>query len=196
MRAGELAGLQWADIDLEHRVITVQRSYEGPTKSAKIRRIPILDTLLVILRQWRIQTQTIWVFPNQKGTHHQPSAQIFQEIFQKILAQAGFKKILVKGKQRHYLRFHDLRHTFASQWMMSGGDLFKLQRILGHQSIAMTQRYSHLSPSAFESDYSRLGTPMPCLAPVLSIHSNGQVHSSVNESAPLSLHPIQEVESL
>ena len=53
-------------------------------------------------------------------------------------------------------RFHDLRHTFASHWMMSGGDLFKLQRILGHKSIEMTQRYSHLSPDAFVSDHSRV----------------------------------------
>jgi hypothetical protein len=45
------------------------------------------------------------------------------------------------------LHFHDLRHTFASQYMMAGGDLYVLKEILGHKSIVMTQRYSHLSPS-------------------------------------------------
>jgi integrase len=44
------------------------------------------------------------------------------------------------------LRAHDLRHTFASQWMMAGGDLYLLKEALGHRSIVMTQRYSHLSP--------------------------------------------------
>ena len=44
------------------------------------------------------------------------------------------------------LHFHDLRHTFASQWMMAGGDLYVLKSILGHKSIVMTQRYAHLSP--------------------------------------------------
>jgi integrase len=39
------------------------------------------------------------------------------------------------------------RHTFASQWMMNSGDLYVLKAILGHKSVAMTQRYAHLSPS-------------------------------------------------
>jgi integrase len=45
------------------------------------------------------------------------------------------------------LHFHDLRHTFASHWVMNGGDLYILKDILGHKSIAMTQRYAHLSPA-------------------------------------------------
>ena len=54
------------------------------------------------------------------------------------------------------MRFHDLRHTFASQWVLKGGDLFKLQKILGHQSVQMTMRYAHLAPDAFREDYQRL----------------------------------------
>jgi hypothetical protein len=45
------------------------------------------------------------------------------------------------------LHFHDLRHTFASQFMTAGGDLYVLKEILGHKSLAMTTRYSHLSPT-------------------------------------------------
>lgn len=46
---------------------------------------------------------------------------------------------------------HILRHTFASHYMMGGGDILALQRILGHSSIAMTMRYAHLSPEHLES---------------------------------------------
>lgn len=41
---------------------------------------------------------------------------------------------------------HSLRHTFASHFMMSGGNILTLQRILGHQSLTMTMRYAHLAP--------------------------------------------------
>lgn len=46
---------------------------------------------------------------------------------------------------------HVLRHTFASHYMMGGGDILMLQRILGHSSITMTMRYAHLSPEHLES---------------------------------------------
>jgi integrase len=42
-------------------------------------------------------------------------------------------------------RFHDLRHTFASWYMMSGGDLYELAKILGHANIKMTERYAKLA---------------------------------------------------
>jgi hypothetical protein len=54
------------------------------------------------------------------------------------------------------LHFHDLRHTFASQWVMSGGDLYVLKDILGHKSIVMTQRYAHLSPEYKRSMVDRM----------------------------------------
>ena len=66
---------------------------------------------------------------------------------------------MVPGIER--IRFHDLRHTFASHWMLKGGDLYRLQKILGHKSIAMTQRYAHLSPDAFQQDWGRFGDFTP-----------------------------------
>ena len=45
------------------------------------------------------------------------------------------------------IRFHDIRHTFASLFMMKGGNIYDLQKILGHTTINMTQKYAHLSPS-------------------------------------------------
>lgn len=155
-REGELAALTWGDVDFERRLITIQRSFEGPTKAEDVRYVPILDELLPILRAWRLRNPNGLLFPNQRGTMHTESARVFQEVLQRVLARGGFAKIQRKGKQRGYITFHDLRHTFASLWVTKGGDLFKLQKILGHKTVQMTMRYAHLVPSAFEADWGRL----------------------------------------
>jgi integrase len=157
MRAGELAGLRWDDVDFDRRLITVQRSFAGPTKAGDVRHVPILDPLLPILRAWRLRCPIALVFPNAVGEMHDPSARIFQERLHVVLRAAGLPDSVRAGKTRPYIRFHDLRHTFASQWVLKGGDLFKLQKILGHKSVQMTMRYAHLQPAAFREDYGRFG---------------------------------------
>lgn len=71
--------------------------------------------------------------------------------------------------------FHDLRHTFASLWVMVGGDLYVLKSILGHKSVAMTQRYVHLFPACIDTWR---------VHPVRSVRSMCVAHfsRSVNES--------------
>ena len=53
---------------------------------------------------------------------------------------------LKRAEVQKTFRFHDLRHTFASHFMMNGGNIYDLQKILGHTSLEMTQRYAHLAP--------------------------------------------------
>jgi len=155
MRQGELAGLRWEDVDFDKRLITVQRSFTKPTKARRVRYVPILNPLLPPLRRWRLATPGRLVFPNNRGRMHQPAAWVFQERLHKVLDGAGFDRPEPGSRRVHYIRFHDLRHTFASHWVMKGGDIFKLQKILGHQSMEMTQRYAHLAPAAFSSDLDR-----------------------------------------
>ncbi|MBI5493951.1 MAG: site-specific integrase [Deltaproteobacteria bacterium] len=156
MRAGELAGLRWEDIDLSRRLVTVQRSFGGPTKAGYVRYVPLVDALLPHLQAWRLQCPGDLVFPSKTGTMLLPSARIFQDVLQRVLRTAGFPDATRSGKPCAYVTFHDLRHTFASHWMMSGGDIFKLQRIGGWKSFAMVQRYAHLAPDAFTADYGRM----------------------------------------
>jgi integrase len=56
-------------------------------------------------------------------------------------------------------RFHDLRHSFASSFMMRGGSLAALREILGHATMAMTLRYSHLSPAHLRGEMERTEAP-------------------------------------
>jgi integrase len=55
----------------------------------------------------------------------------------------SFETILRLAEIREF-RFHDLRHTFASWYLMNGGDLYELAKILGHSNIKMTERYAKL----------------------------------------------------
>jgi integrase len=59
-------------------------------------------------------------------------------------ADKSFHELLERAKIRDF-RFHDLRHTFASWYMMSGGDLYELSKLLGHSNIKMTERYADLA---------------------------------------------------
>lgn len=161
MRAGELAGLRWGDVEFERRQITVQRSFDGPTKAGDVRYVPILDPLLPLLQHWRLHRIGELVFPNSVGKMHQSAARIFQETLHRVLKRAGFSPVDRKGKRKHYIVFHSLRHTFASHWVMNGGDVFKLREILGHKDIKMTMRYAHLAPHVYSADYSRFGSWVP-----------------------------------
>jgi integrase len=167
MRAGEIAALQRDDVDFDRQLITVQRSFNGPTKSDRVRYVPILTPLVPVLRQWMVRAPGRLVFTNRDDRMYGESARIFQEILHRVLDATGFPKSEKNGKTHRYVVFHDLRHTFASSWVAHGGDIFRLQKILGHQSIQMTMRYAHLAPDAFKDDYDRLGTCAPTMGEVL-----------------------------
>ena len=157
MRQGELAALTWSAVDFERRLIAVQASFDGPTKGGDVRYVPILDPLLPLLRSWRLRAPGALVFTNTADKMFGESSRIFQEVFHRVLDSAKFPTTERNGRVRRYIVFHDLRHTFASHWVLGEGDIFRLQKILGHKSIQMTQRYAHLAPEAFSGDYSRLG---------------------------------------
>lgn len=135
MRLGEILGLKWDAVDLENRRITIKRTYcisekriKETTKAARIRRVPINGQLLELLMAKR-RTLANTVISNCDGTH---AARITRQMSE----AAGLPSI----------HFHGLRHSFASMWMMEGKPIFELQKILGHSTIAMTERYSHLAP--------------------------------------------------
>lgn len=159
LRAGELAALKFSNIrfDGNKSIITVQESFDDMTKSGRVRYVPILAPLYPLLLEWKNRCGGEIVFPNRDGNIYSESGRIYQEVLHRVLKRAGFPEVIKNGKARRYIVFHDLRHTFASQWVMKSGDVFKLQKILGHANIAMTMRYAHLAPDAYSTDFERLG---------------------------------------
>jgi len=158
MRLDEALHLMWTDIDLQHRVIHVHRGRRGAPKSGRLRHVPIFDSVLRVLREMKLA--------KGKNTLLWPGAKLdkFDEQLprNKTSVFRPFKAAVIRAGLPKKLRLHDLRHTFAGLFLASGGDIFKLSKILGHSSVAITQQvYAHLHPDAFAEDYSRVAFAMP-----------------------------------
>lgn len=143
LRKGELFGLRWRDIDFDAGQITVARSYATTPKGGKARHLRLPSLVAPILRTWAAQCPAtveglILPLPGRSG----PRMGTHQEML-------GLPELLQRAGCRNVARaWHALRHTFASHYMMNGGNLLALQKLLGHASLAMTLVYSHLA-----SDY-------------------------------------------
>ncbi len=167
LRLDEVLHLEWSDVDLTARLLTVHRGRQGTTKSGKMRRVPILDSVLPMLREMALKRggdRLVFPSPRGKGKGGPRTKPGVWEIYKLALKRAGLDP---------ELRFHDLRHTFASHWVMDGGDIFKLSRILGHSDVKMTLRYAHLAPTAFEPDYGRLAFMLPTERAVVRLPVRG-----------------------
>lgn len=152
MRISELTHLRWADVDIERRLIAIHRGRQGTTKSGKVRHIPILDTLVPLVREMSLKRDgATLVFPGENG---KPRSLVGIRV--------PFKQAVVRAGLDEALRFHDLRHTMASHWVLDGGDIFRLSKILGHSSVKITEKtYAHLAPEAWSQDYHRVSFNLP-----------------------------------
>jgi integrase len=153
LRRDELIFLRWDDVDLETRIVTVQRGRKGPTKGGKFRYVPVNDALLPVLRRWRMLSGDVGglVFPGRAGSARASSA----------VTQA-FKETALRAKLDPDIRLHDLRHTYASHFVRDGGDIFRLSKYLGHASVTITERYyAHLAPDDYAQDWGRNAIRVP-----------------------------------
>ncbi len=127
MRKGEILNLRWDDVDFARRAVQVKK-----TKNDQPREVPMTDWLYETLWNWRKKRlDTEFVFTHNNG---QPIRSI-RTAFEKALQRAGIED----------LRFHDLRHTAASQMYMSGLDIKFIKEIGGWKTLQMVDRYSHIS---------------------------------------------------
>jgi integrase len=137
MRQGELLALRWQDVHLDKGHILVRHSLfrggMGPTKSNRVRRVPMAADLALVLTE-HVGQSGAFVFAQADGSPLTPN-------MVKNPHRRAREAIGMPG-----LRFHDLRHSFASQLVSAAVPFPAIQRLLGHANITTTTRYIHLAP--------------------------------------------------
>lgn len=142
MRFGEVAALRWDHCNFDQRLITVMESGRRmTTKSGRSRTIPMTEDVRKMLLRRKAESRHDRVFRN---TQDMPQRRA-DRTFKTVVGELGFNEGIVDRRQ--VVVFHTLRHTFASWLAIRGVPLITIRDLLGHSTISMTERYSHLMPN-------------------------------------------------
>ena len=146
LRRGELLGLKWSDIDWKNGIIKVRRQVarvngeivEAPLKTKNsYRAVSISPQAIEVLREQKRKTNDTYVFPSPNGGPISPDS--VNNMLGRVLERSGIPKV----------RFHDLRHTFATIALQNGVDIKTVSDMLGHFSAGFTlDTYAHVTTSA------------------------------------------------
>ena len=151
LRKGELFGLTWSRLDFKTRRLDVVRSGRKLPKGGKPRYLRLPAILVPILAEWRKHCPAtseglVFPMPHSRGISMGKSSDM-AEIYEAMEAA---------GCPRMQRPWHALRHTFASHYIMRGGNILALQKILGHADIKMTLIYAHLAPDYLGDEMERV----------------------------------------
>ena len=194
LRQAELLGLRWRDIDLDMLSISVSQvlykrwrvcTFKEPKTSHSRRRVAMTPKLAVYLREYQTKRQGLFlvlgkpltldslVFSNMEGQPVDPG--VLSHSFRKIAQRAGLTGV----------RFHDLRHTFASLMLLRGAKPKVISEALGHASVAFTMdTYSHIIDGMQEDAMALLDEVLPAgvvqenPSPIRRQHFNNQSQTS------------------
>ena len=180
MRRGEVMGLTWGHIDFKRRVLRVEQSVtvyseiKEPKSEAGRRELNLDEKTLTHLARWKDfqqeelsilckeQTEDTPVCCTDKGDFMQPTN--FSRWWRKFAKESGFAG----------LRFHELRHTQASQLVASGMDIKTVQHRLGHASASLTlNQYSHALP-AKDAEAAQFIGNLFAPVPKADVHANAR----------------------
>ena len=151
LRCGEMMALEWADVDLTLRQLSIARSdWKGhvtATKGGRPRHVPLTNRLHEALSRHR----------------HLRGRRVLTRTDGRPLTQKMVQDFMKWAARRANLRpgVHILRHTFCSHLAMRGAPARAIQELAGHQDLSTTQRYMHLSPAAMERAIRLLDEPAP-----------------------------------
>ncbi len=165
MRKREILGLAWERVDFARGVLRLEQ-----TKSGRRREIPMTPAVYQALTDLPGPKVEGLVFRKRDGSQWGSIRTAFEGACREAKIEA--------------FRFHDLRHTFASHFMMSTGDLPALQKILGHATLAMTMRYAHLAQAHIRKAME-----------ALSFSTNSAQSAKIDEACRVSPHaPVAQVD--
>jgi len=145
LRRGELLGLKWEDFNVDTGELSIRRQVvktkDGygtnvPKTKGSVRTIQLPPQLIRVLSKRKDDAISEWIFPSTRNPDKPFNPSTIYRVEQKLLERADCKKI----------RFHDLRHTFATMSLANGMDIKTLSAIIGHESSATTlDIYSHIT---------------------------------------------------
>jgi integrase len=141
LRAGEVRGLRWSDVDLKRGVLTVRRSVvhgvEGPPKSGNGRVVPIAAPLRPYLKALRKARKSPW-------------SEVALTRYGKPWSDGGLTQAFERARDRAKLSgwtFHSLRHFFITELCRRGAPTMVVKQLAGHSELSTTQRYAHMVAS-------------------------------------------------
>lgn len=169
-RKGEILSLKWDAVDLKHGFIRLEADM---TKNGERRDIPINDDVMTVLQGITRRLDVPYVFfDNVTGKAFKDVKRSFSTALKKAEVERCTKCDYQRAKNKTQkdieycpqcnsemavfkgikdFHFHDLRHTFASHLVMAGVDITTVSKLLGHKSLTMTLRYSHLAPNHLQN---------------------------------------------
>jgi len=178
LRTSEVRALDWATVNLVSRTIAVREQVQrrkgkvaarltadgrAKVKDGEVRIVPILDSLYPLLEKHRAITGGVGlVCPPILGPRGGSATGPRRRFLGDHRMGEELREVLATLEIEPMIWYRATRHTFASQWVLGGGTLEKLQEVMGHSSVVTTERYSHLLPGRFTAaDRGRIQIEVP-----------------------------------
>jgi len=133
MRRGEILNLRWSDVDLQRKLVHIQTNATWKSKQGRRRTIPLSDTAFLLLQQRNGKSASEYVFTlNDRKIYENWVTHLFKRYVRKA------------NLSNQRVRFHSLRHSFATWLAQSKVSTWEIQKLMGHADIKTTEAYSHL----------------------------------------------------
>lgn len=162
MRAGEVFGLTWADVDIDRGLLILRNTKNGRTRAAFM-----TEAVKEIFKSRERGQPSDLVFPDRNGKRMARISRTFERAVDDLKLNEGIED------RRQEVTFHTLRHTYASWHVENGTDLYAVKELLGHSDFKMTARYSHLGENTLQAAVKKLETTLQTQSKVVALVKKG-----------------------